>query len=248
MIDKKSNFPSIAIIARVGSSRYPQKVLREINGKSFIQRTIERVKYCELKKDIFLIIPESSDNDILKVIAEENNIFCFRGNKEDVLSRIFNLCKDFNISNIVRINGDCPFIDPKLIDFIIDIHLKGNYDYTSNIIKDSYPIGMHVEAIKFKPLKQAFELASLKIEREHVTPYIYNRPDIFKIKSIISKTDNSDLRICIDYPGDFLMAKHLIKKTNDKLMNTNDLVKLIRNDKELLKLCSRYHKKQSIKY
>ena len=67
---------------------------------------------------------------------------------------------------------------------------------------------MHVEAIKFKPLKQAFELASLKIEREHVTPYIYNRPNLFKIKSIISSIINSDLRICIDYPEDFSMAKH----------------------------------------
>ena len=95
--DKKCNFPSIAIIARVGSSRYPKKVLEKINGKSFIQRTIDRVKYCKLRKEIFLIIPESSDNDILKFIAEENNILCFRGNTEDVLSRIFNLCKNFKM-------------------------------------------------------------------------------------------------------------------------------------------------------
>ena len=74
-----------------------------------------------------------------------------------------------------------------MIDYIIHEHINGNYDYTSNIIKDSYPIGMHIEAIKFDALKQAFQFANLKIEREHVTPYIYNRPDIFNIKSIIAR-------------------------------------------------------------
>jgi len=248
MILNKSNYPSIAIIARIDSSRYPKKVIKEINNKSFIQRTIERVKNCKLKNKIYLIIPQSSDNDILKEIAEKNNILCYRGDKEDVLSRVYNLCKVFNITNIVRINGDCPFIDNELIDYIIQEHLIGNHDYTSNIIKNSYPIGMHIEVIRFEALKKAFQFANLKLEREHVTPYIYNRPQIFNIKSIIAKENNSDLRLCIDYPEDFSMAKKLILKTNDKFYKLNDLIKLIRTNEELLELCTRFHKNQSIKY
>lgn len=244
----KSSYPSIVIIARTGSSRYPLKVLEKINGKSFIERTIERVTLSKLRDKIILAIPENSENDILSTIALENNILFYRGSQEDVLSRIYNLCLNFRCENIVRINGDCPFIDSKLIDEIVEDHLMGGFDYSSNIIEDSFPIGMHVEAIKFKAIEKAFKLSKLQIEREHVTPYIYNRPSVFKINSITSKVNNSDLRLCIDYPEDLEMAKRVIIETEDNFLEVNELVRIIRNDANLLNLCNRFNKEQSIKY
>lgn len=248
MEEKNTFLPSIAIIARVDSTRYPGKVIQEINGKSFLERIIERVSLSKMRDKVFLTIPENSENDILRDIAIKNNIICYRGSNKDVLSRIYNLCNYFKCKNIVRINGDCPFIDPCLIDDVIRQHLLKKNDYTSNILEDTFPTGMHVEVINFKTLKKAHNLAKEKFEREHVTPYIYNKPNIFKIECHTSKKNNSDIRVCIDYPEDFIMAKNIIKETNDKILKVDDLAKLIRDNRYLLNLCCRFNKKQSIKY
>ena len=248
MEEIKTFLPSIAIIARIDSTRYPGKVIQEINGKSFLVRIIERVSLSKMKDKVFLAIPENSENDILRDLAIKNNIVCYRGSNEDVLSRIYNLCNYFKCQNIVRINGDCPFIDPFLIDDVIRQHLFKKNDYTSNILKETFPTGMHIEVINFKTLKKAHNFAKEKIEREHVTPYIYNKPNIFKIGSYTSEKDNSDIRVCVDYPEDFIMAKNIIKETNDKILKVDELANLIRKNKYLLDLCRRFNKKQSIKY
>ena len=248
MIHKNISFPSIAIIARLDSTRFPKKVIHKINDKSFIERIIERVSLSKMKDKVFLAIPDNTENDLLYDIALENNIICYRGSNQDVLSRIYNLCLNFNCKNIVRINGDCPFIDPYLIDDVIKEHLLKDNDYTSNIIKDTFPVGMHVEVLNFRTIEKAHKYARKKLEREHVTPYIYNKPETFKIQSITSSIDNSDLRVCIDFPEDLIMAKSIIKETKDEILNVFQLSKVIRENKYLFKLCSRFNKKQSIKY
>ena len=117
-----------------------------------------------------------------------------------------------------------------LIDKLVNIHIEDDNDYTSNILEDSFITGMHIEVINASSLFKAANEAKFDIDKEHVTPYIYNRPDIFKIKSIKSKKDNSYLRLCIDYPEDLEMIDLLIEKTNDQILSESQLVDLINNN------------------
>tara|TARA_B100000700_G_scaffold326061_1_gene436540 strand:- start:561 stop:1304 length:744 start_codon:yes stop_codon:yes gene_type:complete len=238
--------PSVIIFARLNSSRFPNKVLSKIGDIRMIDRVINRVKLARNVNKIILAIPDTKINDQLEEIAFHNNILLFRGSSEDVLSRIYQCCKAYDISSIIRINGDCPFIDPSLIDELILNHFSNDYDYTSNILEDSFPVGMHIEIIKKAAIFKANFQASLDIEREHVTPYIYNNPNIFKLNSVVSIKNNSDIRICIDYPEDLIMANKLVELTSDTILDIDNLVSVIRNNEDLYALCKRHNKKQAI--
>ncbi len=243
-----NEYPVAVILARLDSKRFPSKVTKKVKGQEIISRIIKRIKLCNFISEIYLTIPSSKTNDGLVHYAEQNQINLFRGSPENVLKRVSDLCKKIKCKSIVRINGDCPFIDPFLIDKLVEIHIEDDNDYTSNILEDSFITGMHIEVINASSLFKAANEAKLDIDKEHVTPYIYNRPDIFNIKSIKSKKDNSYLRLCIDYPEDLEMIDLLIEKTNDQILSESQLVDLINNNHILARLCKRFNKKQSIRY
>ncbi len=236
------------IFARLGSNRFPRKVLENISGKILIERIIERVKLSTTLSDLYLAIPETKDNDELEKIALNLGIKVFRGSSEDVLSRANKFCLKYNFKSIVRINGDCPFIDPFLIDRIVNNHNNNFYDYTSNILINSFPIGMHIEVIESNVIKRVHLEARKDIEREHVTPFIYNNPDKFSLNSYESHENDSDIRLCIDYPDDLKTITEIITRTGDRVLPVQQLVKLIRIDDYLLSLSSRFYKDQAIFY
>ena len=155
----------VAIIqARLTSTRFPKKIFQKIGGKALIEILINRVKRSKKINNIVLAIPNNRENLLIKKKIKNVNIFL--GSENDVLDRYYKVAKKYGASTIVRICGDCPFIDPTIIDKILNLQNKKNYDYISNTIKPTFPDGLDVEVFKFDVLKEAWIKAKKKYDRE----------------------------------------------------------------------------------
>lgn len=211
---KEDNLKIGGIIqARMTSTRLPCKVLMDIEGKPMLWHVINRLKFSEKLNDIILAIPDTKENDILEKFAKDNKIKYFRGSEEDVLSRYYETAKKFKCDVIVRITSDCPLIDPKIVDFVIGKHLGSDADYTSNTLKRTFPRGLDVEVFNFKVLERAHKEVTESYQREHVTPYIYKHPEIFKLQNIEAKGKlrRPNLRLTVDTKEDLQLIREIYK-------------------------------------
>ena len=201
----------IAIVqARVGSIRLPGKVLKEINGKSLIEILFHRLAQSKKIDKIILATTENIEDDKLISLVEGLGYEVFRGSEMDVLDRYYHTAKKYRPEIVVRITGDCPIIDPELVDKIISIHGQENVDYVSNTNPPSYPDGLDIEVFSFEALKIAHEQTKEPFDREHVTPFIKIHHQ-FSRKNLTNKIDLSDERWTVDDPEDFLVIENIIK-------------------------------------
>jgi len=230
---------TIAIIqARMGSTRLPGKVLLNLEDKTVLEHIVDRIRSSKYVDDIVVATTISkADLRIVELCANlDVSIYC--GSEDDVLDRYYQAAKLFRADNIVRITSDCPVIDPKIIDVAIILHIKNNVDYTSNTLKETYPDGQDVEVFTFTSLRTAWKDAKLASEREHVTPYIRNNPDIFKHASLEYKEDISQKRWTLDNAEDLeflrLVYKYLYNK--NPLFNMDDILALIDEKPEIEKI------------
>lgn len=197
------------IQARLGSTRLPGKILLDLFGKTVLERVIERVKAAKFVEDAIIATTLNKEDDEVESLCVKARVKYFRGSENDVLDRFYQTAKQYRIENIVRITADCPLIDPVIIDKVIKLHLKDNADYTANIIEETYPDGVDVEVFTFPALKKAWEDASLKSEREHVTPYIRKNPTLFKIANLKHESDLSGQRWTLDEKADYEFIKSI---------------------------------------
>lgn len=195
----------LIIQARTGSSRLPNKVLKEICGKPMLQHIIERVKMCENVDQVIVATTVRDNDQAIADICEQIGIDCYRGSESDVLDRYYQAACLYKPENVIRVTADCPLIDSKLIDEIIETHVKGNYDYTSNTLVETYPDGLDAEVFTFNALKKAWEEAALASEREHVTPYIKFKSD-YKRYSVEREPSLKEKRWTVDTNEDFDMV------------------------------------------
>lgn len=173
---------NLAIIqARMGSSRLPNKVLMNLEGKTVLERVMERVAKAELVDEVIVATTiETRDLEIVRLCANKGiRVFC--GSENDVLDRYYQVAKLIKPKNIIRITADCPLIDPKVIDMVIKEHNTENYDYTSNALLETFPDGEDVEAFKFSILQESWYEAKLASQREHVTQYIIHNDKYVKM-------------------------------------------------------------------
>lgn len=191
------------IQARMGSTRLPNKVLKILGDKTVLEQVYARVKRSSLVDEIFIATTINRNDLPLLNLCSSNGMRVFCGSEDNVLDRYYQLSNLIKAEHIVRITSDCPVIDSKLIDMLIENHLKSNSDYTSNTLEDSYPDGLDTEVFKFKALEYAWKNALLISEREHVTPYIKKHPELFKLNSIVSETNYSEKRWTLDTDLDF---------------------------------------------
>ena len=222
----------VAIVqARVGSSRLPGKVLKKINKKEAILILLKRLSKSKKIHDIIVAIPIKKKDDRLYRILIKNNYKVFRGDENNVLKRYYNCAKKFDLKNIVRITGDNPLVDPKLVDKIIGIYQRKNFDYVSNIEKRTFPKGLDVEVFSFDALKIAYFNAKKKFDREHVTPYL--RKKKFKRYNYVNKEDFSNIRVTLDTMNDFYLIKKIYSKIGKKFIYFNDIVQFYKRNKEV---------------
>jgi len=226
---------NLAIIqARYSSNRLPGKVLRELQGKPMLLQQIDRVKRANnIDKLVVATSVEESDNPIAE-LCETNNIEYFRGDLDDVLKRFYDCAAYYNATNLVRLTGDCPLLDPKIIDDTVSLHIKEQSDYTSNCLRLSYPDGQDVEVFTFEALKDAHQNAKKPSEREHVTPFIRNHKNYSK-SNLMNGVDLSDYRMSVDHLVDFNFAELVYNELYELNPNfsLNDIINLLKNKPEI---------------
>ena len=207
---------SIITQARLGSTRFPDKLLKEINGLTLLEIHLNRLLKSKYSNGLTLATTKEENIDSILSIARKKNIKIFQGSTSNVLSRFFYAALEFSSDYIVRVTSDCPLIDSKLLDEIVDIAIEKNLDYYSNILEETYPDGQDIEVFKFNALKKAFEESTLISEKEHVTPYIrknssYYNQKLFSSKNHFSNLNYGKVRMTVDEPIDFFTIQKLIE-------------------------------------
>ena len=196
----------VAIVqARMSSTRLPRKVMATICGKPVLLHIIDRLKECKLLDDIVIATTVNNIDDIIfnAVKNYDKSIGLFRGSEENVLERYYLAAKKFNVDVVVRVTSDDPLIDPTVVDDLISEFLMNSCDYVSNSLNRTFPLGLDAEVFSFDALERAHQNASQDYEREHVTPYIIENPDKFKLLNVSNDIDLSHLRWTLDTKEDF---------------------------------------------
>jgi spore coat polysaccharide biosynthesis protein SpsF (cytidylyltransferase family) len=224
--------------ARTSSTRLAGKVLKEIAGKPMLEHQIERINRSQLIDKLIVATSIDRSDNVLEELCHKIGIDCYRGSLDNVLDRFYQAAKIYKPAHIVRLTGDCPLTDPQIIDQTIQFYLDGRFDYASNCQDPSFPDGLDVEIFKAGALEEAWKNATLPSETEHVTPYIKNHPDIFRIGSFRGKEDLSHLRWCVDEPEDFEFATRIYEELYSKNPEflTDDILHLLEQKPELTKI------------
>jgi spore coat polysaccharide biosynthesis protein SpsF (cytidylyltransferase family) len=198
----------------MGSTRLPGKILMKAGGRTLLENVIMRVGQAEKVNNVVIATTVNKEDDKTEKLCRKIGINCFRGSENDVLSRYFECAKKYpEYKNIIRVTGDCPLIDPKIIDEVVSLFEKNNFDYASNVQKETYPDGMDVEIFKKTILAKADKEAVMASEREHVTLYIRNSSK-FKKGNLENVHDFSHFRLTVDNPEDYEVIKFLIENSD----------------------------------
>lgn len=195
-----------AVQARIGSTRLPGKVLMNLGDKSVLEHVVERLKRCRQISEVVVLTTISKSDLKIVDFCSSKGIRVYCGSENDVLDRYYQAAKLFDAEQIVRITADCPLIDPEVTDLTIEKHFDTDSDYTYN---DNYPDGLDVEVIKFSVLKTAWQKAKLVSEREHVTSFIRNYQDQFKINYIKYQRNLLSKRWTLDEKDDYLFLEKI---------------------------------------
>lgn len=238
----ESNLKIVASIeARMTSSRLPGKVLLEaINGISMLEFMIQRVRKSKHIDDIVVATTVNKEDDPIIELCEKLNINYFRGSEDDVLSRVLKAHNYMNSDIIVELTGDCPLIDPEIIDKVILEYLDFEYDYVSNDHERSYPLGLDVQVFSKEILAEVDKKTNNKDDREHVSLYIYSSGE-YSLKAVVAEDSLfwPDLRITLDDLGDYNFIKRIIEHFYPKKefdFKSIEVVTYIKKNKHLLKL------------
>lgn len=221
------------IQARMGSTRLPGKVLKKVLGKTLLEYQLERVQRASTIDETVVATTDNEKDNPIAELCERLSVPVYRGSEEDVLSRYYEAATLYHADVVVRLTSDCPLIDPEVIDKVTGTFLTNSdqYDYVSNTLQRTYPRGLDTEVLPFRVLEEAFHSADKKPYREHVTLYVYQHPEKYRLFNYGNHTNESEYRWTVDTEEDF----ELIKKILEELYNENDSFSW----KDVLKVCKK---------
>ena len=223
------------IQARVGSTRYPNKVFAELAGKPLIFHVVDRLKKSQRIQNIVIATTINPLDDSIELWAYQNKIDCFRGDENNVLSRYYYAAKEFNADIIVRITADDPFKDYVIIDHVIDVLINENLSFAYNNNPPTFPEGLDTEVFTFDALEEAFAKSIDVFEKEHVTQYFYRNKSAFPQINVPHSINISNLRWTIDTEKDMEMAQLVYDKLYHEKKNflMNDILELINKNPDI---------------
>ncbi len=195
------------IQASCDSCRLPNRDLVEIAGHPMLWHTINRVRRARRIRHITVSTTTNTSDDPIAAFCEEHGINCHRGRPDDALDRYWSGTCAAGADVIVRLNADCPLIDPLLIDSVIARFFSGAFDYVSNLDPPTFPDGQDIEVLSYDALHRAWREAEWRSEREHVTTYIRNNATDFRSSNICGDFDRSGLRLRVDSLEDLAVVR-----------------------------------------
>ncbi|AFM42723.1 spore coat polysaccharide biosynthesis protein F, CMP-KDO synthetase [Desulfosporosinus acidiphilus SJ4] len=238
----------IIIQARMTSTRLPGKILLPVMGKALLEYQVERLKRVKRADEIIIATTINETDQPIIDLASRLGIKIFRGSEEDVLARYFGAAKENGLEVVVRITSDCPLIDPAVVSLVIDTYLKNldSCDYVSSCLHRTFPRGMDTEAFPFEILKETYEKAVDQPYREHVTPYIYEHDDRYRLLNVPYLMDASQYRLTVDTPEDFVLIELILKELypGNPFFKLEDVLELMKNHPEWAEINSQVEQKK----
>lgn len=225
----------IAIIqARMGSTRFPGKVLEKLDGKPVIQWVVEAAQKIPTIDDVIVATSNNANDDAVRDWCGVNHVTCFRGSENDVLERFYEAAKDAKSDVVVRITADCPLLDPHVAGQVLYLVTSGVSDYASNVLPATWPDGLDCEAFTMNALEIAHLSATRASDREHVTPYIRNNQYRFKVANVTAAAPGLQKhRWTVDSKEDLDFVEQLVKSSK-KNATTFDYLETLKNNPQIV--------------
>jgi len=200
--------------ARMSSRRFPGKVLYRVAGKPLLGYLFERLKRCLELDEIVLATSIAPEDAAIAAWCRSEKIFCLRGSLANVAERFLTVLDHIGVAAFVRVNGDSPLLDPRLIDAAVVRFRSSKSHLVSNVVRRTFPSGQSVEVVCGTAFRSAYPLMSEPADFEHVTRYFYRRPDQFSLLGMEASSDFSDIRLSVDTPDDMSLFAGIVRLMN----------------------------------
>jgi len=243
-----ANLSIVTVIqARKGSSRLPGKVMMPVMEEPLLVRMAERVKAARLAGTIVVATTQEAGDDAIEELCNKYGYNCFRGHSTDLLDRHYQAALPYDPDAVIKIPSDCPLIDPAVINKVISYFLKnaGDFDFVSNLHPATYPDGNDVEIMTRAAMEKAWREARKDFEREHTTPYIWERPELFRIANVEWETGldySMSHRWTIDYAEDYDFIRRVYEELYpaNPLFGLQDILNLLEQKPEIYEINSKF--------
>ena len=252
----------IAIIqARMGSTRLPGKVLADLGGRSMLARVCSRVARAATVDQVVVATPREPQDQPIVDECRRLAVACFRGSEQDVLDRYYHAAEAYRAGAVVRVTADCPLIDPEVIDRVVEAYKKRGhstfcdtgirsagaarpqkvecplFSYASNTLQRTWPRGLDTEVFGVEALARAWHEAAQPHQRVHVTPYIYEHPELFQLASVTGPEDFGNRRWTVDWPEDLQFVRAVYERLEDNTtFSWRDVQRLLGREPDLAEL------------
>ncbi len=240
MVHTSSGMNTVGIIqARMSSTRLPGKVLMDLGGETVLARVVSRLQRATLIDKIVVATSDSRIDDAIARECHQLEVSAFRGSESDVLDRYYQAARVFAADTVVRITSDCPVIDPQLVDETVRAFQQQHGDYASNALSRSYPRGLDTEVFTIGALERAWHNAHQPYEREHVTSYLYEHPELFRLVSLRGQSDYSQYRWTLDTAEDLELLRAIYARfSSQDYFAWVEVIQLMEREPDLAELNS----------
>ena len=199
---------------------------------------IERLRQVRADLQIVVATTQNPQDDEIARFSEELNVPVARGPEQDVLRRYADAAAEYGADPVLRVTSDCPLLDPDVTRLVLERYEQGGCDYVANTLIRTYPRGLDTEVFSALVLAAADAAATEPHEREHVTPYIYQHPDHFRLCNVTNPTDVSAYRLTVDTLQDFALVRTILERLQPTMpaFRTADILRLFEEEPALLRL------------
>lgn len=228
------------IEARMTSTRLPGKVLMPLAGEPNLTRLIERLRRSKYVDEIVVATTTNAPDDAIVTLMEKIGCKVWRGSEDNVLERVLEAAQSVNADLIVEITGDCPLIDWRHIDHLIELYLDGAYDYVANNLERTFPRGFDMQVFSVKTLEEVNSLTQDRVDQENVSIYIYNHPERYRLYNWVAegKMARKELRVTLDTKEDYKLLNTVFEKLlpQDPDFSAEDVIDLFNHEPELTQI------------
>ena len=238
---------TLAIIqARMGSSRFPGKVLQPLAGKAILSHIVERLRAVPSIDDLVVALPDGDSDQALRTFCREHRISFWAGSENDVLARFYGAAQRYRGDPIIRVTADCPLVDPGTVEAILGIYCSGQYDYVSvaaganaeGLSEGRFPDGLDVECCSFAALEEAWRYATDPRDREHVTRFLWRQKDRFRCGKLYGKANTPSYRLTVDHPLDLELVSQIYSELHGeaRIFPLSEVLSLLERKPELAEI------------
>jgi spore coat polysaccharide biosynthesis protein SpsF len=238
---------AIIVQARMTSSRLPGKVLMEVLGKPLLEFQIERLSQVRTPHAIVIATTINKTDDPIVAFCQSHGLAFYRGSEQDVLGRYYGAAVEAKADRVIRVTSDCPLIDPTVIDAVCQRFGDGaNFDYVSNTVERTYPRGLDVEVFSMKALTEMNAEAVAPYQREHVTPFIHDHPERYRMSQVRADKDQSHFRWTVDTAEDLELIRRILTDLypSNHSYSTADILALVERQPDLMNINEHIRQKE----